>query len=321
MNPALANEPWLIYALIFGAAVLGVEALYWLIYRAGGKQKSINRRLALSKKLANSTEVLDALRRERGFADFKNPVLAELNDLLVQTGLRISKSVLLLWTVTLGILFFALALPFFGLQPISIAITVVLPPVLVLLFLRITRAKRIARFAEQLPDAIDVVVRGLRVGHPFSTAIDLVARELPDPIGTEFGMTADEITFGLGLNAAVNNLYRRVGQGDLLFLVIAVNVQSQTGGNLAEILSRLSTLVRQRSKLRLKIKALTAEGRMSARFLSAAPFILFAVISFLSPTYFTGVSDHPLAMPLLFYCVASLVIGNIVMYKMVNFKF
>jgi tight adherence protein B len=320
MNPALANEPWLIYALIFGAGVLGVEALYWVIYRASGTKKSINRRLALSTKLASSTEVLDALRRERGFADFKNPALADLNDLLVQTGLRVSKGVLLLWIVVLGILFFALALPFFGLGPRSFVIALAIPPMLVLLFLRITRARRMARFAEQLPDAIEIVVRGLRVGHPFSTAIDLVARELPDPIGSEFGITSDEMTFGLGLNAAVNNLYRRVGQGDLLFLVIAVTVQSQTGGNLAEILSRLSTLVRQRSKLRLKIRALTAEGRMSARFLSAAPFILFGVISFLSPTYFTGVTDHPLALPLLGYSFLSLFIGNIVMYRMVNFK-
>jgi tight adherence protein B len=320
MFTSSANEPWLIYALIFGAAVLGVEALYWLVYRASGAQKSINRRLGLSKKLGNSSEVLDVLRRERGLADFNNPMLADLNDLLVQTGLAIPKSLLLVWTVLLGVLFFALGFILLRLGPMAIIPAVVLPPLLILMFLRIARAKRIARFAGQLPDAIDIVVRGLRVGHPFSTAIDLVARELPDPIGSEFGMTADEITFGLDMNTAVSHLSRRVGQDDLQFFITAVTLQSQTGGNLAEILARLATLIRQRLKLRLKVKALTAEGRMSAWFLSAMPFILFGVITLLSPTYFTGVADHPLALPLLFYCIFSLIVGNVLIYRMVNFK-
>src|SRR5205085_4749610 len=97
---------------------------------------------------------------------------------------------------------------------------------LVFLFLRRQRGKRIARFAEQLPDALDIIVRGVRVGHPFSAALRLVAKEMPDPIGAEFGMTVDEIAFGLDLRRAIENLYRRVGQEDLLFLTVSVNVQS-----------------------------------------------------------------------------------------------
>src|SRR5262249_41076955 len=145
--------------------------------------------------------------------------------------------------------------------------------VLTYIFFRSVRARRIARFAEQLPDAIDLIVRGVRVGYPLPVALGLVAREMPDPIGMEFGLTSEEITFGLDLKTAVENLYRRVGQDDLLFLVVAMNVQSQTGGNLAEVLTRLSRLVRNRAKVHLKIRALTAEGRVSAKFLSAMPFV------------------------------------------------
>jgi tight adherence protein B len=112
-----------------------------------------------------------------------------------------------------------------------------------------------------------------------------------------------------------------VGQEDLMFLVISINIQSQTGGNLAEILARLSRLIRERTKLKLKVKALSAEGRMSAYFLSAMPFVLVAMISLLSPGYFDEVKNSPWFVPSLFYAGVSLLVGNIVIYRMVHFKF
>jgi tight adherence protein B len=265
--------------------------------------------------------LFDALRRERGFADFKSPGLAHLNDLLVQTGLRLSREVLLLWVVMVGVAILALTVPVLGLHAISLVPAIVLSPLLVLVILRVARAKRIARFAEQLPDAIDIIVRGLRVGHPFSTAIDLVARELPDPIGSEFGMTSDEITFGKDAATAIDNLYRRVGQEDLLFLVVSIKIQSQTGGNLAEILGRLSRLIRMRIKLGLKVRALSAEGRMSGYFLTAMPFILFGIVTLMSPNYFEEVKNSIWLVPALLYGGLSILIGNIVIYRMVHFKF
>ena len=146
------------------------------------------------------------------------------------------------------------------------------------MLLRMARARRINRFSEQLPEAIDIVVRGLRAGHPFRVALGLVARELTDPIGTEFGILLDEITFGLDQQVAVDHLYGRVGQEDLSFVSTAVNIQSQTGGNLADILHSLSRLLRNRSKMRLKVRALTSEGRMSGLILSALPFLLFGMV-------------------------------------------
>ena len=133
-----------------------------------------------------------------------------------------------------------------------------LRPLRSILFLLRARRRRIAAFSEQFPDALDVIARGLRAGHPFRVAIGLVAREMPDPVGSEFGIVADEITFGLEQSIAVDNLGPRVGHNDLSFFSTAVNIQHQTGGNLAEILSRLSRMLRSRLKLRLKIRALSS---------------------------------------------------------------
>ena len=187
--------------------------------------------------------------------------------------------------------------------------------------LRSARARRIKRFSEQLPEAIDIVVRGLRAGHPFRVALGLVARELPDPIGTEFGILIDEISFGADQQAAIDHLAARVGQEDLTFVSIAINIQSQTGGNLAEILQGLSRVLRNRSKLRLKVRALTSEGRLSGYFMSAMPFILFLIVNLISPDYFGEVRDHPLVGPAVVLGLVLLGMGNFVIYRMVNFKF
>jgi tight adherence protein B len=311
---------WVIYALVFGAALLGIQAVYWLFFRSRQQQKAINRRLALHGELRHPVDALEALRRERGFSNFRNPIFTRANDYLVQTGLKIDYNTLAMCTAAIMVAFvviFSLAMGFGLLAFILAAVTAIGA---VLLFLRRARNRRIARFGEQLPDALDVIVRGVKVGHPFSTAISLVAKEMQDPIGTEFGMASDEITFGLELNTAMENLSRRVGQEDLLFFMTAINIQSKTGGNLAEILERLSRLIRQRIKIRLKIRALTAEGRLSAIFLTIVPFVLFGTINLLAPSFYATVKDHPATVPVLVFAVVLLAIGNLVLRKMVNFR-
>src|SRR5262249_61336 len=132
---------------------------------------------------------------------------------------------------------------------------------------------------------------------------------------------ADEITFGLEQSVAVDNLGPRVGHSDLSFFSTAVNIQHQTGGNLAEILSRLASMLRSPLKLRLKIRALSSEGPLSAPVLSPSPFLLLALITLISPDYFFGVKDHPIAIPALIVGGLLLVIGNVILYRMVNFRF
>jgi tight adherence protein B len=315
------SELSIITLVVFAAVALAVEAAYWLLVRSWQTTASTNRRLAQSKPTATPAAALSALRAERSFFESKHPLIRHLNDWLAQTGLRTDRGALLLGAGTLAAVSFLLWAVILGAGLAAVLATIVTTLGLIAVFIEVLRQKRIARFTELLPDAIDVIVRGVRVGYPLLVAIELAASEMPDPIGTEFRMTSDEITFGQDVRTAIENLYRRVGHEDLMFFVVAINVQNQTGGNLAEVLTRLSRLLRNRSKLRLKIRALSAEGRVSAVVLSLMPFILFGGIGLISPGYFGEIRNDPLVVPALIYGGISLLVGNIVMYRMVHFKF
>jgi tight adherence protein B len=190
-----------------------------------------------------------------------------------------------------------------------------------LLVLRRARNKRIQKFAKQLPDALDMIVRSLRAGHPASVAIGLVAREIPDPLGTEFGIVADEITFGLSMEQAVRKLSERVGFEGLHLLSVSLAIQSKTGGNLTEILANLSSVLRERQKLRLKIRALSAEGRASAWLISLFPAVMFLILMLVAPSYYGQVWDSPLIPPVFLAFGIWALLGDYIMYRMVTFDF
>ncbi len=311
----------IIFALIFLAASLAIYGVYWVFVFNRRSSNIINRRLDLVGKLDSSSAVLDALRRERGFRDETNPVLRHCSDWLTQTGIVVQRSSLVLVFVAICLALMIIFSSTLGLGITSLSLSVAMAAAAIILYLAQKRSRRIFTFTDQLPDAIDIVVRGVRVGLPFSTAVALVAREMPDPIGTEFGILADEIAFGLDVQTALHNLYRRVGQEDLTFLIVALNIQQRTGGNIAEILGRLSRLMRKRSAMRMKIRALSAEGRMSAYFLSALPFILMLGMSIVSPHYFDPVRSPAVLEPAIGIGLTLLVVGNLIMYRMVNFRY
>ena len=144
---------------------------------------------------------------------------------------------------------------------------------------------------------------------------------MPDPIGTEFGVVADEVTYGSDLVSALGTMYERVGHEDLPLFVTAVSIQSTTGGNLREILDGLSLTIRDRGKLKRKVRAISTEGRMSAYILTAVPCLLAAGIMVLMPRFYTSVWDEPMTWYLLGGSVVWLVLGNLMMFKMSNFKF
>ena len=315
------NDLTIVVALIFAAATLTVYAIYWIFFVSRREQRLFNRRLELSKSLDNPSAVLETLREERSFSNFSNPALRKLSDWLSQTGIPIKPRSLGLSFLILYLILSALISIFLGFGLATIALALVAAIAIMAFAFSYIRSRRIFNFAEQLPDAIDIITRGVRAGLPFSSSVTLVAREMADPMATEFGMLADEIAFGLDLRSALDNLYRRVGQEDLLFLTVAVSIQSQTGGNLGEILSRLSKLMRSRSKMRLKINALSAEGRLSAIALTLLPFALFLIINVLSPAYYSTVRGNALLEPAIYLGLSLLLVGNIIMYRMVHFKY
>jgi tight adherence protein B len=229
------NELWIIIALVFTATLLGVQAICGPIARSRQATKSTDRRLEQSTDQAGRRELVNALRSERRLTEFDNPILRSINDVVTQTGLRINRNLLAFSVLALiAILFFAWGF-IFGRGAVSLLLAIGSTLFVAFAFFSTVRQRRIARFAELLPDSIDVIVRAVRVGYPVPAALALVAREMPAPVGPEFGMTADEISFGQDIRTAVDGLYRRVGLDDLVFLVVAINVQTQTGGNLAEI--------------------------------------------------------------------------------------
>jgi tight adherence protein B len=213
-------------------------------------------------------------------------------------------------------LHYILLLPLAQSGLVAIALALVLP----LATLKIKRRKRLRRFGDQLPDAIDVLVRSLRAGHPVSGAIGLVAEEMPDPVGTEFGLCVDEMTYGLSIEQAMSNMAGRVPQSDLGFLVIAIQVQHSSGGDLAEILGNLATVIRDRSRMYAKISAVSAEGKLAAKVIGALPFVVFGALNVVAPSFFGAVYSDPLFVPLIGIAFILWVLGIVIFMKLVRIR-
>jgi tight adherence protein B len=197
------------------------------------------------------------------------------------------------------------------------------PLVLFLVVFWITRARsqRIKKFVSQLPDSLDVTVRSLSAGHPLSTSISLVSREMPDPVGSEFGIMSDEMTYGVDIDTAMRNMSMRVGADELNLLAISLTVQRGAGGNLSEILTNLAEMLRKRAMLKAKIKAISAEGRMTSWFMFIFPFFLFGLLKTISPNYFDPVWASGYADIVIIIGISLMTFGMLVVRKIVNFDF
>ena len=316
------DSTYLIYLLVGASTILFVEAVYLLFFTKASYRKNINRRLQLLEGKADRESVLVQIRRERGLTssgDYRLPLL-NLNRLVLQSGLSIGFTKLVMF-ILLGMAGAFIGALTFG-QPVIYAIFIALFSGFVLPFavLRILRGRRQKKFSAQFPDAIDMIVRSLRAGHPVPIAIGMVAREVPDPMGGEFGIVADEITYGADLETAMRNLFFRVGTDDLPLFVTAVAIQGSTGGNLGEILENLSSVIRQRFKMRRKIRALAAEGRASAMILSSLPIGMFAVIQLAAPDFYAGVWKEDITKLALVLAGCWMGVGNFIMYRLFNFR-
>ena len=317
-----------IHALLIAScffAFVVVEFGYMVFSPGNGAKRRINRRMKTGdgKDKLSQKGILVQLRKERGMDEEGRLVLPVvwLNRIIVQAGL----------TIGLGRLaaFYAIYLVFSLLSVLfffkSLIVTLAVSPVLIflipLMWLNRRRKKKMNLFSMQLPEAIDLMTRSLKAGHPIPVAISMVAREMPDPIGTEFGMVSDEVTYGSDLVTALNNLYDRVGLPELPLLISSVSIQSTTGGNLREILEGLSNVIRERMKMKRKIRAISSEGRMSALFLSAMPVLLFIVLLILVPTYYDGIWGEEMTWWLFSGLGFWLTVGNVVIFKLVSFKF
>ena len=312
---------YLLYTLIFCSAFLGLQAAI-----GAGKQVKVriqhaNYRLKQLEKESNSAVMIAKMRKDRSIG--KDGKLKSLNEklgkMVLQSGLRLGTHgiYIVILATTLGGL--AAAMMFFEpayMWPVGMIAGAVLPIFLLKFLVNRRRNKAVA----QLPEALDVIIRSLKAGHPVPVSIGLVGREMADPIGSEFGIVSDEISFGSNVSAAVQRLADRVGQEDFDLLAAMIRLQERTGGNLVELLASNADTIRQRQKMRLKIKAVSAEGRVSAMILNAAPIGLYLVLRIAAPDFYGDVEDSTIVKYGMIGVVFWMFIGNLVMRKMINFK-
>lgn len=313
---------FLIYFVVFVAALVGFDAAIRFIRNTYEKRNFVNYRLSLIKDGSDRKVVYQKMLKERRAQSAEQAMrYSYISNLVTQSGL-IFTTVRTIMYVLLTITAFAFALFLIGLPPlICVPLGIVLGILAVWAFVARARAKRQKKFIGQLPDALDVIVRSLAAGHPFSTSVSLVAREMNDPVGTEFGLMTDEMTYGIDVDAATRSMASRVGAQELNLLAISLSVQKGSGGNLGEILSNLSSLIRARTMMKAKIRAISAEGRGTSWVMLVFPFFLYAMISALRPDYFVPLWESGYGAIVVSIGTVLMIFGMLVLRKIVNFDY
>jgi tight adherence protein B len=314
----------LIYIMIFVAVVVIVNGIYLIVF---GKSISLNskvsRRLTLLEKNANREQVLEQLRKEMNqHLNARNiPLYSMLAKKAQRANIAFSPQALIGIMALVSVIAFLLLTVLTG---TAFGLRVVLGVAMgiggVFVWVNRTAKKRMALLEEQLPDSIELMVRSLRVGHPFSTAIGIVAKEIPDPLGSEFGVIADEAAYGRDVSESLKAFAERMDSQDLRFLAVAVSIQQQSGGNLAEILDGLSKVVRARFKLFRRVRAITAEAKWSGMFLSGFPIAALVMINVIQPDYYDEVKESTAYIPAALFVIVFLIINVIYMKVMTNIK-
>jgi tight adherence protein B len=242
-----------------------------------------------------------------------------LDRLLVQSGIAWSVERFLLCSVAM-----MLAAAYLVMQwpmPLPVRVGIVLLCVHVpLLLVRRARMRRLARIEEQLPDAADFIARALRAGHSFSNVLQIVGNELPEPLSGEFRIAREEINYGVPLGEALHNMAARIPLTDLRYLVIAILIQRETGGNLAEILTNIGYIIRGRLQLAAKVRVLSAEGRMSAWILGLLPFAVGAMLVLVNRAYVMVLWTDPTGVKLLWTALVMIIIGVIWLKKVIRIR-
>lgn len=314
----------LFYGSLFVAILLLFEGVYYLVRSVGGNsERAVNRRLRMLAQGNDSRSTLRKLRRERRdlLSSFLIQLVPSAERMITQAGMTVSLARVFLTMVGIWVVSYVVFELWTPVGPITnIGLATLLGVALPYLYILLQRSRRLTKLSAQLPDALDLVVRSLRARHPVSAALSLVAKEMPDPAGTEFGLVVDEMTFGLDLSEALSNLSERAPVDDLRFVIVSVQIQYMVGGNLAEILENLSNVIRDRFQMFAKIKSVSAEGRMSGIVVGILPFLVAMAVHITAPTYFSAVIGDPLFWPLIGAGFVLMLLGQFTIYKMVNFR-
>ncbi|MFD1157159.1 type II secretion system F family protein [Roseovarius aestuarii] len=319
----ISAEP-IIYGLIFVGVLVLVEGLYLTVFgRSISLNNRVNRRLDMLDKSGNREEVMETLRKEmqQHLKARKIPLYSILSNKAQKAAIAFTPKQLVLLMIGVSILaFLGLSVGTATSVPVRALVSVAMGIGGVFTWINMKAGKRMALLEEQLPDAIELMVRSLKVGHPFSTALQVVSSEVPDPLGTEFGIISDEAAYGRDIGEALKDMAERLDMQDMRFLAVAVAIQQQSGGNLAEILAGLSKVIRARFRLFRRVKAITAEAKWSGKFLSGFPILALIGIQLIKPDYYDEAMEHPWFIPACLVVGTFLVVNLLVMRALVNIK-
>jgi tight adherence protein B len=307
--------------LIFAAVFAAGQGLFGLVTVAAQK-RLVNRRLKVADRVEGGlANLVVELRKQRGLtAAGERKGWAWLTDLIVRSGLPFEPR---RWTLGVAAAAVAggVAGAFVGRSIAAAAAGVaaggLLAPVV---FLKVCAGRREKALGQQLPQALDIIVRSLEAGHPVPVAVALVGKEMADPIGSEFGMTADEIAYGATLSQAIERMADRCRHADVDLFAATVRLQERAGGNLTNLLKLNASTVRERHKMRLKIKAASSEGRASAMILTAAPFLVGGVLQLMSPHFYGDIIHERFIQVGLAVLGTWMFIGNLVMRRMIDLR-
>jgi len=324
----------LIYVIVLVAVVLLVQSLATFLVGGRDRNRRVNRRLAMLDSGMKPQDVYAALVRAPKGPDLGNARLTELHDRVFnytrQAGLGVTPLRLLgfwlgstaaLWAVGLAFLQGTRGPDLVTNAVVSLVAAAALPFLVIWSWVTSRRRARLRQIEEQLPLALDIVNRAIRAGHPVISAVQLAANELGDPIGSEFGLIVDETTYGMEFKDSLGNFAQRTGSPDAHYFAVSVGIQSQTGGNLGEILEGLAGVIRGRATLAKKVKALASEGRTSAYILSALPAVMICFFALLQPRFYTDKFSDPVFWPVVAFIAALYLVGWLMIQRIINFKY
>jgi tight adherence protein B len=314
---ARIDPGWLIFVGVFMGALLLIEGLRQLTSRRETDGEARSRRMRLIAGGTPIEERLDILLPGDGS---QNRFLGiSLGSMLVASGLPQQPMLFGLGALALFCLASLALMPLVG-TLVAVGLSLMLFVLLPLFVMSVIKTARLKRISAQLPDALDLMARALRAGHPLSSSIGTVAETMPDPIGTEFGILVDQISYGDELVVAFRKLAERNPSEDFHYLAVSIAIQHGTGGNLGRVLGVLSGVMRGRIMMRRKIKSMSAEGRISAWILSGLPFLMVALNSIITPSYYGDVLRDPLFLPMALVTLGLIFMNGFVLFRLVNFR-
>lgn len=320
--------------LAFLAAATLLQGVVSAVLSSRERNQRINRRLTMLESGMDQKEVYESLVRRPSTANLQSPLLIRIVEAmsrrLQQANIQIAPLTLVAYalgaSLALGLMAILVRRSMgvvvgFEDTVLSFIGSIGLCAMGLWAWVNFRYAKRLKLIETQLPLALDIVIRGLKAGHPVITAVQLVVEEMGDPIGTEFGLIVDETTYGFEFREALANFARRTGSEDAHFFAVSMAIQSSTGGNLAEILGNLASVVRSRASLAKRIRSLGSEGRMSAVLLSILPLFLISFMFVTQPQFYTDKFSDPMFFPIVGGVFVLYLIGQYIMHRIVNFKY